>query len=124
MLMINQLNSNQIFVFGSNMAGRHGRGAALTARVKFGAQYGVGVGPTGRCYAIPTKDARLNVLPLNVIEQYILQFMEYAKQHPELEFLLTPIGTGLAGYTMDQLASILPELPDNVILTFKLKGDE
>jgi hypothetical protein len=122
--MINQLNSNQIFVFGSNLAGRHGRGAALTARVKFGAQYGVGVGPTGRCYAIPTKDARLNVLPLNVIEQYILQFVEYAKQHPELEFLLTPIGTGLAGYTMDQLASILPELPNNVILTFKLKGDE
>lgn len=124
MLMINQLNSNQIFVFGSNLAGRHGRGAALTARVKFGAEYGVGVGPTGYCYAIPTKDARLNVLPLNVIERYILQFVEYAKQHPELEFLLTPIGTGLAGYTMDQLASILPELPDNVILTFKLKGDE
>lgn len=121
--MINHLNSNQIFVFGSNLAGRHGRGAALTARTRFGAEYGVGIGPTGRCYAIPTKDARLNVLPLNVIEQYILRFVEYAEQHPELEFLLTPVGTGLAGYSVDQLESILPELPDNVIRTYAIASD-
>lgn len=116
--MITTLRDNQIFVFGSNLAGRHGRGAALTARTQFGAQYGVGVGPTGRCYAIPTKNEYIQTLPLHVIQQYILQFVDYAKQHPELEFLLTPIGTGLAGYSIDQLKSILPELPANVIRLF------
>lgn len=117
--MITKLEQNQIFVFGSNLAGRHGKGAALYARQHFGAQYGVGVGPTGRCYAIPTKDWYLKTLPLEFIREHIIQFVEYAKRHPELEFLLTPIGTGLAGYSIQQLESILPELPKNVIKTYK-----
>lgn len=117
--MITKLNQNQIFVFGSNLAGRHGKGAALYARQHFHAQYGIGIGPTGQCYAIPTKDQHLKVLSLNIIRQYIIQFVEYAEQHPELEFLLTPIGTGLAGYSIQQLESILPTLPKNVIKTYK-----
>ena len=117
-MIITQLNTNQIFVFGSNLAGRHGKGAALYARQHFGAQYGVGNGPTGKCYAIPTKDKCIQTLPLTTIKHYINQFIEYAQQHPELEFLLTPIGTGLAGYSIEQLESILPELPKNVVKTF------
>ena len=112
-MIVSTLKQNQIFVFGSNFAGRHGKGAALQAR-KFGAKYGVGVGPQGQCYAIPTKDRYLRVLPLSTIKEYVLQFVAYATQHPELEFLLTPIGTGLAGYTIEQLESILPELPKNI----------
>lgn len=113
--MITQLRPNQIFVFGSNLAGRHGKGAALYARQHFGAKYGVGVGPTGQCYAIPTKDKDLRVLPLIVIKQHIADFIDYAEAHPELEFILTPVGTGLAGYSLAQLDSITPEdLPTNV----------
>lgn len=117
---ITYLKSNQIFVFGSNLAGRHGKGAALVARQRFGAQYGVGQGPTGRCYAIPTKDYSIRTLPLDTIKIYLEQFVEYAKQHTELEFLLTPVGTGLAGYSISDLESILPELPANVIKTWNI----
>lgn len=117
-MLITRLKQNQIFVFGSNLAGRHGKGAALYARMHFGAQYGIGQGPTGQCYAIPTKDKNLRVLPLKVIQRYLQEFIAYAKEHHELEFLLTPIGTGLAGYTIAELESILPELPDNVIKTW------
>jgi len=118
MNIITQLNSNQIFVFGFNLAGRHGKGAALTAYKKFGAIYGKGIGPQGKCYAIPTKDHNLKVLPLNTIQKYIIEFIGYAKANPQLEFLLTPVGTGLAGYSIQQLESILPELPTNVIKCF------
>lgn len=115
---ITRLKQNQIFVFGSNLAGRHGKGAALQAR-KFGAIYGQGIGRQGQTYAIPTKDYYLKTLPLHIIEQYIIEFTEYAKQHPELEFLLTPVGTGLAGYTINELESILPKLSDNIIKLWK-----
>lgn len=119
-MKINKLNENQIFVFGSNRAGRHGKGAALTARLNFGAEYGVGLGPTGQCYAIPTKDANLATLPLWLIRDYIKQFIGYARMHPELEFLMTPVGTGLAGYTIEQLESILPDdMPSNIIKIWK-----
>ena len=117
---ITHLKSNQIFVFGSNLAGRHGKGAALVARQHFGAQYGVGQGHTGHCYAIPTKDYNIRTLPIGSIKYYLEQFVEYAKQHPELEFLLTPVGTGLAGYSISDLESILPELPTNVIKTWNI----
>lgn len=117
--MITQLKPNEIFVFGSNLAGRHGKGAALYARQHFGAQYGVGVGPTGRCYAIPTKDWYLKTLPLEFILEHVIQFIEYAKRHPELKFLVTPIGTGLAGYTVEQIRPLFPkQLPENVELKF------
>lgn len=116
--MITSLKSNQIFVFGSNLAGRHGKGAAKQA-MQFGAIYGQPIGRQGKTYAIPTKDKFIRTLPLSIIKTYIEQFAEYAKQHPELEFLLTPVGTGLAGYTIRDLESILPELPDNVIKTWR-----
>lgn len=118
-MYITELLDNQIFVFGSNRAGRHGKGAALLAREKFNAEYGVGIGPTGRCYAIPTKDEYLRVLPLNIIKLYLKNFNEYAKSKPYLEFLLTPIGTGLAGYSVSDLESILPsDLSSNIVKTW------
>lgn len=87
-----------IFVFGSNLAGRHGKGAALCARNEHGAQYGVGFGRTGNAYAIPTKDRQLRVLPLSVIAAYVADFLDYAQAHPDLAFQVTKIGCGLAGY--------------------------
>ena len=90
------MNGNVVFVFGSNEAGRHGLGAAKLAREKFGAVYGVGVGLRGNSYAIPTKDAELRILPLERIAQYVADFVEFAKNHPELEFNVVEVGCGLA----------------------------
>ena len=95
-----------IFVFGSNLAGRHGKGAALYARQYFGAEYGVGVGRTGSSYAIPTKDANLKTIPLEQMDHWISLFIGYAKQNPDLVFMLTPIGTGLAGHKKEDIAKI------------------
>lgn len=105
-----------IFVFGSNLAGRHGKGAALAARTEHGAQYGVGVGPTGNAYAIPTKGRTLVTLPLAVIEHHVAEFLKYAYAHPELEFNVTRIGCGLAGYRDAQIAPFFAGAPANVHL--------
>ena len=78
-----------IFVFGSNLAGRHGKGAALDARIDWGAEYGVGVGRTGEAYAIPTKDHRLVTLPLDEIKPYVDDFIKYATEHPQERFFVT-----------------------------------
>lgn len=108
-----------IFVFGSNLAGRHGKGAALYAKLHYGARYGCGVGHIGNSYAIPTKDFKLRTLDLNTIEIFIGDFVKYAKNHPEYTFLLTPIGCGLAGYRRDQIRPLFEqfELPTNIVFT-------
>lgn len=102
-----------IFVFGSNLAGRHGKGAALVARRTHGAVYGVGVGHTGNSYAIPTKDAHIRTLPLIVIAGHILDFIEYARDNPYLEFNVTRIGCGLAGYADSEVAPLFRDAPSN-----------
>lgn len=107
-------SATPIFVFGSNLAGRHGKGAALWARQNRGAIYGVGVGPQGNAYAIPTKDRRLRVLPLNVIQSHVAAFLAYVRQRPGIEFEVTPIGCGLAGYRPDQIAPMFVDAPANV----------
>ena len=103
-----------IFVFGSNLAGRHGRGAALFAARSCGAERGVGFGRTGNAYAIPTKDERLNVLPREMIKVYVDEFLDYARANPELTFYLTPVGTGLAGYSVFSMRAMFREAPANV----------
>ena len=103
----------EIFVFGSNLAGRHGKGAALTARQKHGAVYGKGVGHWGNSYAIPTKDHKLTVLHLTSIKLHVNCFTDYAKEHPELTFNVTRIGCGLAGYTDDQISPMFKDAPIN-----------
>lgn len=105
-----------VFVFGSNLAGRHGAGAALHARENYGAEYGVGIGPTGRSYAIPTKDKNLNVLPLDDIQLAVNDFIMYAIAHPETVFFVTRIGCGLAGYTDKQIAPLFEHAPNNCSL--------
>lgn len=111
-----------IFVFGSNLAGRHGKGAALHARSHHGAVYGIGVGQTGNAYAIPTKDERLNVLPLHVIAVHVAAFLAYASAHPDLTFQVTRIGCGLAGYRNDQIAPMFKGAPSNCIMPSEWKG--
>lgn len=96
------------------MAGRHGKGAAFTALRKHGAVYGVGVGRTGNAYAIPTKGRQLEILPLDMIEDYVVDFIEYAKANPGLQFKLTAIGCGLAGYKPEQIAPMFKDAPPNV----------
>jgi hypothetical protein len=109
--------SNQaIFVFGSNLAGRHGKGAALCARHNHGAIYGQGIGLQGSSYAIPTKDERLKSLPLDAIREYVEQFKSFAAAHPEMTFQVTPIGCGLAGYSAKQIAPMFSNAPRNCML--------
>jgi hypothetical protein len=110
-----------IFVFGSNLAGRHGRGAALSARQEWGARYGVGVGRTGRAYAIPTKDERLRPLPLDVIAGHVATFLAYARANPELTFRVTAFGCGLAGYRPWHIAPLLHNAPANCELPEEFK---
>lgn len=112
----------KIFVFGSNLAGRHGKGAALHARQEHGAIYGQGVGLQGNSYAIPTKDARLRTLPLSNINRYVEAFLEFADAHSEMTFQVTAIGTGLAGYSHDQIAPMFADAPRNCELPSQWKG--
>jgi len=106
----------EAFVFGSNEAGRHGKGAALHARLNHGAIYGQGEGLQGNSYAIPTKDAHLCTLPLDVIRIYVGRFNKFAADHAELTFRLTPIGCGLAGYSPKDIAPMFADSPGNVII--------
>lgn len=108
----------EIFVFGSNLAGRHGKGAALYAKQYHGAIYGQGIGLQGNSYAIPTKDARIKTLPLNTIKEYVDDFINFAYKHKELKFIVTPIGCGLAGYKYEQIAPMFFECKglSNVVL--------
>ena len=108
---------NRIFVFGSNLRGVHGAGAALYAMRNHGAVYGVGIGIQGQSYGIPTKDFRIKTLPLDEIKTYVGQFLEYAHAHPELEFDVTPIGCGLAGYRRSQIEPMFADMPPNCHFT-------
>src|SRR6187399_3598380 len=108
-----------IFVFGSNLAGRHGKGAALDAHQYYDAEYGVGVGRTGRAYAIPTKNHKLETLPLDAIADYVKFFLLYAAANPELTFNVTRIGCGLAGYKDEDIAPMFKDSPRNCVLSLK-----
>lgn len=101
---ITELSSSEVFVFGSNLQGYHGGGAARTAMDKFGAEWGVGVGPTGRCYAIPTMQGGVET-----IKPYVDEFLEYAKEHPDTRFLVTRIGCGIAGFDDMDIAPLFEE---------------
>ncbi len=98
---IRDLKPNEIFVFGSNLAGAHGGGAAYLAYQRFGAVMGQGVGLQGQSYAIPTMQGGPNtILP------YVEEFIEFTKQHPELTFLVTKIGCGIAGFRPSEIAPL------------------
>lgn len=102
--LIEVLAPGEIFVFGSNLRGIHGAGAAKQAK-EFGACLGVGWGRAGETYAIPTKvSPQSKALGLRDIEVFVSEFINYAKYHPELRFLVTKVGCGLAGYKADSIA--------------------
>lgn len=102
-----------IFVFGSNLAGRHGAGAAKYAFTHHRAKWGQGIGRQGDSYAIPTKDAQIQTLPLDAILGYVSDFIDYARARPDLEFQVTAIGCGLAGYTVEDIRPMFESSPKN-----------
>lgn len=101
---IMQLEENEVFVFGSNLEGAHGGGAALLAWRKFGAIWGQGVGLQGQSYGIPTMQGGVDT-----IKPYVDEFITFAKQHPELTFLVTRIGCGIAGFTNEEISPLFEE---------------
>ncbi len=110
---IDSLKENEVFVFGSNLAGMHGGGAARIARLRFGAVMGQGVGMQGQSYAIPTMQGGVNT-----ISPYVADFISYARQHPEKRFLVTPIGCGIAGFDAEDIAPLFhaAKTVDNISL--------
>jgi len=106
---ITRLEANQIFVFGSNEGGRHGKGAAKQA-LGWGAKWGQAEGLQGRTYGIPTKDSTVRrVLSIEEIKPYVDRFIQFAKEHSELEFLVTEIGCGLSRMKPKQIAPLFKE---------------
>jgi len=107
------LKPNEIFVFGSNLAGMHGGGAAWIAYERFGAIMGQGVGLQGQSYAIPTMQGGVET-----IKPYVDEFIEFASKHPEYKFLVTKIGCGIAGFTVEEIAPLFYHAIDckNIIL--------
>jgi len=110
---ITRLGAGEIFVFGSNLQGAHGGGAARAAVLHFGAVMGRGVGLQGQSYAIPTMHGGVDA-----IKPYVDEFIAYARQHSELTFLVTRIGCGIAGFRVGEMAPLFKEAIDmeNVIL--------
>lgn len=98
---IAELRDDEIFVFGSNLAGMHAGGAARIACRCFGAVWGQGVGLQGRSYAIPTMQGGVET-----IRPYVDEFIDFARRHPHLKFLVTEIGCGIAGFTPDEIAPL------------------
>lgn len=111
--MITSLAENEIFVFGSNLAGAHGGGAARMAYRRFGAVWGIGVGLTGRTYAIPTMQGGVDT-----IKPYVDQFIAFAREHRQLTFLVTRIGCGIAGFRDRDIAPLFAQAieVENIIL--------
>lgn len=106
----------KIFVFGSNLAGRHGAGAALEARRKHGAVYGVAEGLMGNAYGIATKDRNLNPRPLDDIKKSVEVFLDFARETPDLTYEVTRIGCGLAGYKDAEIGPMFASAPQNCVL--------
>lgn len=100
---IAELADNEFFVFGSNIQGMHGGGAAWYAHKTFGAEWGIGEGLTGRCYALPTMEGKAS------LEHAVRNFTDCAKCHPELTFLVTAVGCGIAGYRPSEVAPLFRE---------------
>ena len=98
---IDTLEKDEMFVFGSNLAGHHMGGAARVANIKFGAEWGVGVGLTGQSYAIPTMQGGVET-----IRPYVDEFIEFANQHQNMKFLVTRIGCGIAGFKDEEIAPL------------------
>lgn len=114
MTNITKLPDRHYFVFGSNLAGRHGKGAALTAKNYFGAVYGQGEGEQGQSYAVPTKDASLRSLSIDEIAENVRIFLQHSTNHPHKQFAVSRVACGLAGYRDEEIAPMFNGYPSNV----------
>lgn len=114
--VVNSLADNEVFVFGSNLRGWHQGGAAKHAQRYFGAVWGQGVGLQGQSYAIPTMQGGVET-----IKPYVDDFIAFACEHPELRFLVTRIGCGIAGYKDEEIAPLFRKALclDNIILPYE-----
>jgi hypothetical protein len=112
---------DEIFVFGSNLAGIHGAGAALEAKRSFGAIQGNGIGYCNYSYAIPTKDHNIQTMSLGTIKPYIDAFLVFARENPNTEFWLTRVGCGLAGYDDSDIAPMFCGASENCSFPDKWK---
>jgi len=122
--IITELNSNEVFVFGSNVEGHHVGGAAKIAHEKFGAVWGEGFGHYGQTYAIPTlnfsatESGGTSKLTLEELKLLVEEFLDYAWEHPNLSFLVTKIGCGIAGFSIEDIGGLFrnTHIPQNVVL--------
>lgn len=119
--MITELKENQIFVFGSNMIGNHGGGAARQAKEQFGAEEGIGEGLSGKTYAFPTLERDMNKRGIKGLERSRDRFFATAKALPEKEFLMTPVGIGIANYSVEEIAPLFRNAPNNIVLPEEFK---
>ena len=117
------LQPDEYFVFGSNLNGNHAGGAARTAAEKFGAEWGVGEGITGRCYALPTLDENMQKVTPTALRRSFEKLWRVALDNPEKVFLVTKVGCGIAGWIIEEVKNILwasvgsiGNLPPNVVL--------
>ena len=110
---ITELQPGEIFVFGSNLQGMHAGGAARIAYNNFGAIWGQGVGLQGQSYGIPTMQGGVET-----VRPYVNEFIQFAKDHPELTFLVTRIGCGIAGFTDAEMAPLFEKAHniENIVL--------
>lgn len=108
---IDSLQTGEVFVFGSNLSGIHGAGAAKMA-LRWGAKYGIGVGLQGSTYALPTKDEKIRTLPIDRIAVFVDDLIEFAKNNTQLTFLVTEVGCGLAGLTPEEVAPLFKDAVD------------
>jgi hypothetical protein len=104
---------DEIFCFGSNLRGIHGKGSALYARMHYGAKMGVGEGRCGQAYAIPTKTTPWERREIGAIAASVNRFLSYARRHPELRFKVVRIGCMNAGFSDDQMAPLFEGAPEN-----------
>lgn len=111
---VTELSPTEIFVFGSNLLGRHSGGAARQASEQFGAQFGVGEGLTGHCYAFPTLNESMQKFNKDELLSIKQAFYRCVRAHPTETFLLTPVGTGIAGYSLEEITELFGDLPTNV----------
>lgn len=114
--------SNMIFVFGSNRSGIHGAGAARYAAVYKGAEYGIGEGPTGSCYALPTKGFKITPMTLEQVNIHVDRFIAYARENKHQDFQVTQVGCGLGGFTREEIAPMFEFAPMNCYFDWMWKS--
>lgn len=103
----------RVFVFGSNLLGIHGKGAAAYARARLGAEHGIEEGITGRAYALPTCSRPGVRLSFYAVELAVIRFLDYARATPNVRYFVSEVGCGLAGFTAEQIAPLFADAPDN-----------